>query len=104
VCLLHAGNFEVFQDHFGECLLSPVLCPVLLHPVDQFIVLIDVQHAVRAEAFNRERAGHADLSPVLVGPIVEVLELGLRGDGGVDLLLPSNSPAPPFRVQLFGSI
>jgi hypothetical protein len=52
-----------------------------------------------AEALDREGTGDADLPLVLVGLVVEVLELSLRGDGGVDLFLPGDARLPPLRVQ-----
>ena len=36
----------------------------------------------------------------VVGLVVEVFELGLGGDGGVDLLLPGDAGLPPVGVQL----
>ena len=48
VRLLHAGGLEVFQDHLGESLLRRRTLPVLLQRVDQFVVLVHAQHAVRA--------------------------------------------------------
>ncbi len=48
VRLLHAGGLQVFQDHLGEGLLRAVFGAVFLEAVDQFIVLIDAEHAVRA--------------------------------------------------------
>ena len=99
VRLLHAGDLEVFQDHLGEGFFGPVLGSVLFEPVNQFVVLVHAQHAVRAEALDREGTGHADLPLVVVGLVVEVLELGLGGDRGVDLLLPGNARLPPVGVQ-----
>ena len=46
--------------------------------------------------------GHADLLFVLVGFVVEELELGLCGDGGVDFVLPGDARLPPCGVQLAG--
>ena len=40
----------------------------------------------------------------VVGLVVEVLELGLGGDGGVDLLLPGDARLPPVGVQLLGRL
>ena len=68
--------------------------------IDQFVVLVHCQHAVRGEALDRERPGDADLSLVLVGLVVEVFEVGLGGDGGVDFLLAGDALLPPFGVQL----
>jgi hypothetical protein len=67
--------------------------------VDQLIVLIDAEHAVRTQGFHRERAGHSHFALVLVGPIVEVLELRLSGDGLVDLLLTRDPGGPPGGVE-----
>jgi hypothetical protein len=104
VCLLDARDLEVFQDHFGEGFLGPVLGSVLLEPIDQFVVLVHAQHAVRAEALDRKGTGDADLPFVLVGLVVEVLKLGLGGDGGVDLFLPSDADLPPLDVQSLGRL
>ena len=100
VRLLHAGGLQVLQDHLGEGLLRSVFGAVFLEAVDQFVVLIHAQHAVGAEAFDGERTGHADLLLVVVGLVVEVFELGLGGDGGVDLLLSGDAGLPPVGVQL----
>ena len=99
VRLLHAGGLEVFQDHLREGLLGAVLGARLLQRVDQLVVLVHAEHAVRAKALDRERAGDADLLLVRVGLVVEVFELGLGGDGGVDLLLPGDARLPPVGVQ-----
>ncbi len=56
---------------------------------------------MRGEAFDRERTGDANLLVVFVGFVVEVFELGLGGDGGVDFLLASDALLPPFGVQVF---
>ena len=53
VRLLHAGGLEVFQDHLGKGLLGPVLGAVFLEAVDQFVVLVHAQHAMRAEGSRR---------------------------------------------------
>ena len=45
------------------------------------------------DALDGEGAGDADAAPVLVGLIVEVLVVGLGGDGGVDRLL-AGRPSP----------
>ena len=100
VRLLHAGGLEVLQDHLGEGLLGSVFGAVFLEAVDQFVVLIHAQHAVRAEALDGEGTGHADLLLVVVGLVVEVFKLGLGGDGRVDLLLPGDAGLPPVGVQL----
>ena len=53
VRLLHAGGLEVLQDHLGEGLLRSVFGAVFFEAVDQFVVLIHAEHAVRAEGFRR---------------------------------------------------
>ena len=85
---------------WGKDCFAPYSAPSSFEAVDQFVVLIHAQHAVRAEALDGERTGHADLLLVLVGLVVEVFELGLGGDGRVDLLLPGDARLPPFGVQL----
>ncbi len=97
VRLLHAGGLEVLQDHLVE-----THAVSLLHGerIDQLVVLIHAEHAVGREALDGERARNADLLLVVVGLVVEVLEFGLGGDGGVDLLLPGNACLPPVGVQL----
>ena len=100
VRLLHAGRLEIFQDHLDEVPLVAVRRLCVHRGVDQFVVLIHGQHAVRRQALHGERPGHADLLLVLVGLVVEVFELGFGGDGRVDLLLPGDALLPPLGVQL----
>ena len=102
--LLHAGGFEVLEDHLGEVCLAPYAALCSFGGIDQLVVLVDAQHAVRAEALDGERPSDADLLLVRVGLVVEVLELGLGGDGGVDLLLPGDACLPPFGVQFGRSL
>jgi hypothetical protein len=93
------SGLQVLQDHLDEAALAVVLGLLLgAVGVDQLVVLIDTQHAVGREALDRERPGHADLLLVLVRLVVEVLELGLGGDGGVDLLLAGDPLLPPLWV------
>ena len=68
-------------------------------PVDQVVVLVHAQRAVRGEALDSEGSGGADDLPVFMGPVVEVFELGLGRDGGVDLLLAGGACLPPAVVQ-----
>jgi len=51
------------------------------------IIGSDAQHSVRRKTFDREGTGHADFLLVIVGFVIEVLELRLGGDGGVNFLL-----------------
>ena len=60
----------------------------------------DAEDAVGRAALHRERAGDPDGFPVFVGPVVEVLEVGLRGDRRVDLLLARDPRVPPLGVQI----
>ena len=51
--------------------------------------------------FRRLRArAHADLLLVVVGPVVEVLVVCLRGDGSIDLPLPGDARLPPLAMQI----
>ena len=88
----------------GKDLLGAVFGAVFLQAVDQLVVLVHAEHAVRAEALDGERTGDADLLLVLVGLVVEVFELGLGGDRGVDLLLPGDARLPPVGVQLLRGV
>jgi hypothetical protein len=62
-------------------------------------VFIDAEDAVRRQALHGERAGDAHLAVILVGAVVEVLELRLRGDGGVDLALAGDALLPEGGEQ-----
>jgi hypothetical protein len=59
---------------------------------------------VRREALDRKRPSYPDLPVVLIGLVVEVLELGLGGDGSVDLFLTCGARLPPVGVQFLGGI
>ena len=59
VRLLHASGLEVFQDHLLETLL---LALAGLERIDQLVVLVHAQHAVRRQAFHGERPGPRELS------------------------------------------
>jgi hypothetical protein len=54
---------------------------------------------MRRQALDRERAGDADARIIAVGLVVEIFELGLGRDRGVDLLLPCNACRPPVAVK-----
>src|SRR6267143_1255425 len=58
-----------------------------------------VLHPVRRQALDRERPSHPDLPVVRVRLVVEVLELRLGRDGGVDLLLSRDARLPPVGVD-----
>jgi hypothetical protein len=59
---------------------------------------------VRAQGLHREGAGDAHLALVLVGTVVEVLELGLGRDGIVDFLLSGDAGGPPVGVELLSGL
>jgi hypothetical protein len=99
VRLLHSGAAQVLQYHLGERPLHCVL-RALGELLDQLVVLVDVEHAVRRETLDGERSRHPDLLAVDVRLVVEILDLRLRGDGGVDLLLPGNARRPPVGMKL----
>ena len=100
VRLLDAGGPEVLQNDVREVLRFPVAEPRLRHVVDELVVLVDAEDAVRRNALHREGTGDADLPPVLVGLVVQVLEVGLCGDGGVNLPLAGDAGLPPSGVQV----
>jgi len=56
VCLLHAGGLEVLQDHLLETLPFALAS---FQRVDQLVVLVHAQHAVRRQALDSKRPGHA---------------------------------------------
>ncbi len=99
VRLLHAGAAEVLQDHPGRILRQPVLrlghAFAGLVRVDQLIIPIHCEGAVRGEAFHREGAGDAGAGLVLIRLVEQVFDIGLGSDGGVDLLLPGDARLPP---------
>ena len=61
VRLLHAGGAQVLEDHLRERLRSCVLVALLGDLIDQVVVLIDAEDAVRGETLDGERAGDAGL-------------------------------------------
>ncbi len=89
--LLDAGGFQVVEDHPGEVLLFAVPEAGFGDVVDELVVLIDTEQAVRRQALHGEGAGDADFLVVLIGLVVEVFVVRLGGDGGVDLLLPGDA-------------
>ena len=106
--LLHAGGAQVFEDHLREIGHGAVarrrlsLALAGFQHIDQFVVPIDGERAMRREAFDSERPSDADAVLVDVRLVVEILESGLGGDGGVDLLFQGNASLPPFGVGVFG--
>ncbi len=65
------------------------------------IILVDRDYPMGRQALDREGTGDTGARIVAMGLVIEVLELGLGGDRGVDLLLPRCPRLPPFGVKLF---
>ncbi len=91
--VLHACLLQVVQDHGREVLL---LLGFLLGHRAVLIVVGGGEHAMRREAFDRERAGHTHALVVLVRLVVERFGVGVAGDGRVDLL--ARHPFVDIRV------
>ncbi len=100
--LLHPGGLEIFEDHLLEALPGGIPGLAFGHLVDQFIIFIHAQDAVRREALDRERPGHAHFLVVFVGFVVQVFVLGFGSDGCVDLFLAGDAQLPPFFMQALG--
>ena len=92
--LLDAGGFEVLQDYGSEILSFAVAEFRVGEVINQFVVLVNPQHAVRRQALHGEGSRHAHLFLVVVGFIVEVFILGFGGDGGVNCFLTGDAPFP----------
>jgi hypothetical protein len=95
--VLDRGLAQVVDDHVVE--LAGAGGVILCGTLGLGKLLVGAEDAVRREALDGERAGHADALVVLVGLVVEYLGLRVPGDGLVDLLLalagasPTTSPA-----------
>src|SRR5436190_1197831 len=62
VRLLHAAAFQVFQDHLWKTLLGAVFAVFLGDAwVDQFLILVHAEHAMRAQTLDGEGASYANL-------------------------------------------
>ena len=102
VGLLHAGGLEVLQDHLREGSASrrsrrwSLPCRVSISSSSSSTP--STRCGLRLSTVKGPATRTHLL--VLVGLVVEVLELGLGGDGGVDLLLPGDARLPPVGVQL----
>ena len=95
VGLLHAAGREVAEGGGGEVLRGAVGgCP-FGGAVDQLVGLVEGEQAVGRQALDGEGAGDADALRVVVRPVVEVLHVGARRDGSVDLLLAGDAGLPP---------
>ena len=97
--LLDAGGFEIVEDHRGEVLILAVPATGFGDAVDELVVLVDGERAVRRQALHGEGAGDADFLVVFVGLVVEVFVVGFGGDGGIDLLLSDDALFPPIHVN-----
>ena len=64
------------------------------------VVLVGRRGPVRRQALDGEGTCDADAGLVLVGAVVEVLDVGLAGDGGVDAALALDAGGPPGGVRL----
>ena len=100
VRLLHTGGAQVVQDHRREVLRLAIATRRLGGLVNQLAVLVHAQYAVGRQAFHGERPGHAHRALFLIGLVVQVLEVGLGGDGRVYLLLARNARFPEFGQRL----
>ena len=95
VRLLDAGRFQVFEHHLPE-ILPPGFR--LGEFMDEAVVQVAGDEAMRRQALGGERASDTDTGIVGVGLIVEVFGLGLGSNRFVDLLLPGNVGLPPLGV------
>ena len=57
---------------------------------------------MRRQALDRKRPGDADAGIVGVRLVVEIFDIGTRGDAGVDLALTGDPRLPPFGVRFGG--
>ena len=96
----HPDCRATLQDHGREVLLPVIAGLALGEMVDEFVILVDAERAVRRQALHRERSGDPDDAPILVGLVVQVLVVRLGGDGGIDLFLTRNARLPPAAVQV----
>jgi hypothetical protein len=69
--------------------------------IDEFVVFIDAEDAVRGEAFDGEWSGYADFGFVVVRFVVEVFVVGFGGDGGVDFANALNAGKQDFTSMEF---
>ena len=62
--------------------------------IDQFVVPIDRQRAMRRKAFDCEWPGYADAAVVGIGLVIEKFVVGFGSDRGIDFLLPRDARLP----------
>ena len=97
--LLNTGTPQVVNDDLAEVVAGGIAVARLGDAVDDVAVFVDAQHPVGRDALHGEESGDADLAVVHIGLVVQVLVLGVGGDGGIDLLLASDAQFPPLCVQ-----
>ena len=102
VGLLYAGGLEVFQNHPRE--VRPFAVPGfrLGNAINQLVVFVHSEHAVRRQTFDRKRPGNPDLFLILVGFVVQVFKVGLGRDGRVNFALARDPRRPELLVQRGG--
>jgi hypothetical protein len=96
--LLDARGLQIFEDHFGEARRFGSL----LTGINQRVIFIDGEDAMRGKALDGEGSGDAHLLVVFVGLVIEIFRIGFGGDRGVDFLLAGDALLPPLGVELFG--
>ena len=98
VGLLHSGSFEVFENDLGEVAFLAIAQTLIADfagiGVDEFVIFIHAQYTVGGKAFDGEGTGDTDLFLVVIGLVVEILEVGLGGDGGIYGLLAGDAGLP----------
>ena len=86
--VLYPGRAEVREDRLLErCVAtgSTAIVSAFTAPVPSTALPANAERAVRRQALDRERPGDPNLLRVLVGLVVEQLELGVPPDRRVDL-------------------
>ena len=80
MCLLYSADLQSIEDHLNKILCVPRICIREPCCLNEFLVFIHGENPMRRETLDGERAGDADLLVVLIGLIVEVLELSFGGN------------------------
>src|SRR5690606_24027740 len=91
-----------FQHHFREALDGATVGrnPTLKR-VNQLVVFIDHKGSVRRNALNSKWSRYSYHPRILVGLVVQILELRPGRNRRVDLLLTLDAELPPLRVDPF---
>jgi hypothetical protein len=101
VGLLDSSGFEVGEDDFGE--VGGFIGRIgFVIRINQFVVFINGNDAVRREAFDGEGASDADGAFVFVGFVIEVFLIGFGRDRCVNLFLSRNAIVPPVLMEFLG--